>query len=72
MQSGRLVDFVAPGMGDWLAIDVVDEGHQAVFEFLFRDDADLAEHGAREFGEEALDQIEPGAVGRGESEGEAA
>jgi hypothetical protein len=55
MQSGRLVDFVAPGMGDWLAIDVFDQGYQAVFEFLFGDDADLAEHGPREFGE-ARDQ----------------
>src|SRR6516164_11412172 len=72
MRSGRLSDLVAPGMGDWLAIEVIDEGHQALFEFVFGGDADLSEHRAREFGKEAFDQIEPGTVGRGEGEGKAA
>ena len=32
------------------------------FEFLFGCDADVAQHGSRQLGEEALDGIEPGAV----------
>ena len=34
-------DLVAPGMDDWLAIDIVDEGHQALLEFVFGVDADV-------------------------------
>jgi hypothetical protein len=44
---------------DWLAIDVVDEGHQAFLEFVFGTDADVAQHRTRQLGEEALDEIEP-------------
>src|ERR1700757_1873660 len=33
--SGCTVDFITPGVDDRLAIDVVDEGHQAVLEFVF-------------------------------------
>ena len=46
-------------MDDWLAIDVLDEGHQAFFEFVFGADADVAQHRTRQLGEEALDEIEP-------------
>ena len=59
-------------MDDWLAIDVVDEGHQAFLEFVFGADADVAQDGAGELGEEALDEIEPRAVRGREGELEAA
>ena len=45
-------------MEDWLAIDIVNEGHQAFLEFVFGADADVAQHRTRELGEEALDDIE--------------
>jgi hypothetical protein len=54
-----------------LAISVVDERHQALLEFVFRSNADMAEDRAGQLGKEALDQIEPRAMGRRESEGEA-
>ena len=53
------VDFVTPSVDDWLAIDVVNEGHQALLEFVFGTDADVAQHRTRDLGEEALDEIEP-------------
>ena len=53
-------------------IDVVDEGHQPLCEFVFRVDADVAQYRARQFGEEAFDDIEPRPVGRREREGKAA
>ena len=59
MASRCIIDFVAPGVDDWLAIDVADEGHQAFSEFVFGGDADVAQHGTRQLGEEALDEIEP-------------
>ena len=49
-------------MDDRVSIDVIDGGHDALLEFLFGGDADVAQDGAGELGEEALDQIEPGAV----------
>ena len=58
-------------MDDRVAIDVVDEGHQPLFEFVFRVDPDVAQYRARQFGEEAFDDIEPRPVGRCEGEGEA-
>ncbi len=58
-------------MDDGIAIDVVDGGHDSVLEFLFGRNADVAQNGACELREEALDEIEPGAVLRGEDEGEA-
>jgi hypothetical protein len=36
--------------------------HEPVLEFLLGSDTDVAQHGAREFGKEALDEVEPGAV----------
>jgi hypothetical protein len=55
---------------DGILIEDVDGGHETVLEFLPGCDADVAQDGAGELGEEALDQVEPGAVlGReGESE----
>jgi len=57
---------------DGLLVDAVDSGQDAIFELLFGSDPDMTQHGARELGEEALDQVEPRAVFRGEDEGEAA
>jgi hypothetical protein len=42
MASCCVSDLVAPGVDDWLAIDIVDEGHQAFLEFVFGADADVA------------------------------
>jgi hypothetical protein len=39
---------------------------------VFGSNSDVAEHGARQLGEEAFDQIEPGAMLRGEGKFEAA
>ena len=49
-------------MDDGNAIEFIHGGHDAVLEFLFGCDADVAQHRAGELGEEALDEIEPGAV----------
>ena len=49
-------------MDDGVAIEVIHGGHDAVLEFLFGCDADMAQHRAGELGEEAFDQIEPRAV----------
>jgi len=49
-------------MNDGILVEVIDSGHKTILEFLFGRDADVAEHRAGHFGEEALDQIEPGAV----------
>jgi hypothetical protein len=57
---------------DRMAVEVVDAGHDAIREFLFRGDADVAEHGTRELGEETLDEVEPGAMLGREGEFEAA
>ena len=42
MVSCCVSDLVAPGVDDWLAIDIVDEGDQALLEFVFGADADVA------------------------------
>jgi hypothetical protein len=49
-------------MNDGIAVKSIDGGDEAVLEFQFGCDADLAQDGAGEFGKEALDEIEPGAV----------
>ena len=59
MGSCCIVDFVAPSVDHWLAINVGDEGDQAFLEFVFAADADVAQHRTRQLGEEALDEIEP-------------
>ena len=43
MASGCMVDFVTPGVDDGLAVEVVDEDHQAFLEFGFGADADVAQ-----------------------------
>jgi hypothetical protein len=57
---------------DRILVEVVDGSDDAVLEFLFRGDADMAQDGAGQLGKEPLDQIEPGAMGRRERELEAA
>ena len=49
-------------MDDWVSINVIDGSHDAVLEFLFGSHADVAQNGAGKLREEALDQVEPGAV----------
>ena len=51
-----------------VAVEIMDELHDALFQLVFRADADVTEHGAGGFGEEPLDGIEPGAVLGGEHE----
>jgi hypothetical protein len=55
-----------------MAIEFIHGGHDAVLEFLFGCDTDMAQHRAGELGEEAFDEIEPGAVLGREGELEAA
>ena len=50
---------------------MIHGGHDAVLEFLLGGDADVAQDGARELGEEPLDEVEPGAVLGREGEFEA-
>ena len=70
--SGGLFELVGPSVNDRVVVEVIDGSHDAVFEFLFGCDADVAQDGARELGEEAFDQVEPGAVLGREGELEAA
>ena len=49
-------------MDDRVLVEVIHGGHDAILEFLLGCDADVTQDGAGELGEEALDQIEPGAV----------
>ena len=58
-------------MNDRSTVDAIDGVQDSLAQFLRRGDADVAEHGAGELGEEALDEIEPGAVLGREYEGEA-
>ena len=59
-------------MNDGIAIEEVHGGHDAIPELLFGRDADMAQRGAGQFGEEALDEVEPRAVLGSEGELEAA
>ena len=59
-------------MDDRMSVELVDGGDDALLEFLFRCDSDVAQDGAGKFGKEALDEIEPGAVPGREGEFEAA
>jgi hypothetical protein len=65
-----LVELVGRIVDDGVSIKVIDGGHDALLEFLFGCDADMAQHRAGELGEEAFDEIEPRAVlgGKGEFE----
>ena len=49
-------------MNDGIRVEVVDDGHEALLEFLLGGDADVAQDRTGQLGEEALDEIEPGAV----------
>ena len=55
-------------MDDRVTVEVVEIGGNTIFEFGLRCDADMAEHRARHFGKEALNEVEPRAVFRGEHE----
>jgi hypothetical protein len=57
---------------DRLLVDVIDGGQDALREFLFGDDAHVAQHGAGELGEEALNEVQPRAMLRSEGKFEAA
>jgi len=57
---------------DRVAIDILDTGHDALAELLLRCHPDVTQDRAGELGEEALDEIEPGAVDGREGEREAA
>ena len=59
-------------MDDGLLVDVLDGGQDTLRELVFGSDSDVPEHGARQLGEEAFDQIEPGAMLWGEGKFEAA
>src|SRR5437588_4911555 len=59
-------------MNDGMAIDMIDGSHDAILEFLFGSDADVAQDRACKLGEESFDEIEPGAVRGREGEFEAA
>ena len=45
-----------------MAIDVLDTGHDALLKLMLRSHADVAQDRSGELGEEALDEVEPGAV----------
>ncbi len=49
-------------MHDGIAVYAIDLRQDAPFELLFVGDANVAQHRAGELGEEAFDEIEPGAV----------
>src|SRR3981189_1967359 len=55
-----------------MAIDVLDTGHDALPKLVLRGHADVAQYRSGELGEEALDEVEPGAVRGCERELEAA
>jgi hypothetical protein len=57
---------------DGIAIEELDGGHDAFLEFLFGRYADMAQRGAGQLGEEALDEVEPRAMLGSECELEAA
>jgi hypothetical protein len=56
---------------DRVLVEVVDGGDETILEFLLGGDGDVAPHRAGEFGKDALDQVEPGAMLGREGEFEA-
>ena len=70
--SRTRIDFVGPGVNDRLAVEVVEVGEDPCLEFLLGCDANGAKQGAGHLGEEPLHKVEPGAMLRGEHEGESA
>ncbi len=67
-----MVELIGPGVNDGMAIEFIHCGHDAILELLFGCDADVAQDRASKLGEEALDEVEPGAVLGGEGEFETA
>src|SRR5271169_7054874 len=63
---------MGPGMDDGFSVEVIEVSEDPCFEFFLGCDADAAKHGSCHFGEEALHQIEPGAMFRSKYKGEAA
>ena len=59
-------------MGDGILVEVVHCSHDAILQFLFGGDTDVAEDRAGKLGEKALNKVEPGAVFGREGEFEAA
>jgi hypothetical protein len=53
-------------VNDGVLVEVIHGGHEPILEFLLASDTDVAQHGARELGKEAFDEVEPGAVLRRE------
>src|SRR5262249_13198898 len=62
MLSGGLVELEGPRWTEWIAVEVSDRGNEALLELLFGGDTDVAQDGAGQLGEEAFDEVEPGAV----------
>ena len=58
-------------MNNGVLVEIVHGGHETILEFLLGRDADVAQHRAGEFGKDALDQVEPGAMLGREGEFEA-
>ena len=54
--SDCLGELVGPSVDDGVAIDIVDTGHDALFELVLRCNPDVAQDRAGELGEEALDK----------------
>src|SRR5271166_1697361 len=61
MSSG-VIELIGPSMDDGVSVELVHGGDDALLEFLFGCDSDVAQDRAGELGEETLDEIEPGAV----------
>jgi hypothetical protein len=53
--SGGVIELVGPSVDDGGSIKVINGGHDAILEFLFGCEADMAQHRAGELGEEAFD-----------------
>jgi hypothetical protein len=72
MQPCQVCRSKCPSVNDGVAIEEVGGGHDAVPELLLGRDADMAQPGAGQLGEEALDEVEPRAMLGSEGELEAA
>ena len=59
-------------MDDWMLVDVIHGSHDAILEFLFGCNADVAQDGACKLGKEAFNQVQPGAMLGSEGKFEAA
>src|SRR3954454_10520895 len=64
--SSCVVDLIGPRVNDGVLVEVIHGGHEPILEFLLGGNANVAQHRARKFGKEALDEVEPGAVLRRE------